>query len=272
MNVTVVDAGKVSEFKMDISHIVTIGCSFTFCQGLDDKLETGWPALVAKQFNAQLTNLGMPGIGNDTIHRRTYEYITENLKFENSKPLVIIAWSQIERHEQWYHEREGNPMFDDYHLIARPETTSPDDLYQRVYLEHYDEINFYRKTLLYKLSLFSLLENLGIPYITTDYMSLDRNEKIEKVEKNFAGFAKKVNENPYHIEDLSDITRWSPKLPCGHDTAESMIPVSNYVITKIKELYPSINFRNDIQHLRLIDFIKTDKYHKKFPDWCHFVL
>ena len=272
MNVTAVVAVKVLEYKMDISHIVTIGCSFTYCQGLTNILETGWPALVAKHFNAQLTNLGMPGIGNDTIHRRTYEYICENLKFKDSKPLVIVAWSQINRHEQWYHERQGNPMFDDYHLIAQPESTSPDDLYERVYLEHYDEINYYRKTLLYKLSLFSFLESLGIPYITTDYMSLERTEKILEVEKKFSGLAGTVNKNPYRIEDLSDITKWSPKLPCGHDTAESMIPVSNYVVTKIKELHPNINFKNDIQHLRLIDFIKTDKYHKKFPEWCHFVL
>ena len=126
--------------------------------------------------------------------------------------------------------------------------------------------------MLYKLSLFSLLESLDIPYISTDYMSLTRNEKILDVEKEFSGFAKKVNENPYRIEDLGDITRWSPKLPCGHDTAESMIPVSNYVITKIKELHPNINFRNDIPHLKLIDFIETGKYHKRFPEWCEFVL
>jgi hypothetical protein len=267
-----VDAGKVSEYKMDVSHIVTIGCSFTYCQGLDDKLETGWPALVAKHFNSQLINLAMPGIGNDTIYRRIYEYICENLKFENSEPLVIVAWSQIERHEQWYHELYSNPMFDDYHLVARPESTTPDDLYQQAYLEHYDEINFYRKTLLYKLSLFSLLESLGIPYITTDYMSLDRNEKIIKVEKDFAGMAKRVNENPFRIEDLSIINEFKPKLPCGHETAEGMIPISNYVITKIKELHTNINFRNDIQHLGLNDFIKTGKYHNKFPEWCDFKL
>ena len=269
---TVAVVVKVSEFKMDISHIVTVGCSFTYCQGLDDKLKTGWPALVAKHFNAQLTNLAQPGIGNDAIHRRTCEYICNNLQFQNSKPLVIIAWSQIDRHEQWYNQREADPMFDEYHLIALPESTSPDELYERVYLEHYNEINFYRKTLLYKLSLFSLLENLGIPYITTDYMTLDRNKNIIKVEKDFVGMAKKVNENPFRIEDLSTINQWKPKLPCGHETAEGMIPVSNYVIDKVKELHPNINFRNDIPHLRLIDFIKTGKYHKKFPEWCHFVL
>jgi hypothetical protein len=272
MSVTVVDAEKVSEFKMDVSHIVTVGCSFTYCQGLDDKLEIGWPALVAKHFNAQLTNLAMPGVGNDSIYRRTFEYICNNLQFENSKPLVIVAWSQIDRHEQWYHQRMIDPMFDDYHLVPKPDTLIPKDLYERVYLYHYDEANFYRKTLLYKLSLFSLLENLGIPYITTDYMTLDRNEKIIKVEKEFLGMAKKVNENPFKIEDLSIINQFKPKLPCGHETAEGMIPVSNYVIDKVKELHPNINFRNDITHLRLTDFIKTGKYHKKFPEWCHFVL
>ena len=257
---------------MDISHIVTIGCSFTYCQGLENIVRDGWPALVAKHFNAKLTNLGMPGIGNDTIHRRTYEYISENLKFENSKPLVIVAWSQIDRQEQWYNKEFGNDTFNDYRIVAKPLSGKFSDVYQMLYLKHYDEINYYRKTLLYKLSLFSLLENLGIPYITTDYMSLDRNENIKKVETDFSGFAKIVNENPYRIIDLGDITKWDTKLPCGHLTAESMIPVSNYVITKINELHPDINFNNDTPHLELIDFIKSSKYHQKFPEWCKFEL
>jgi hypothetical protein len=232
----------------------------------------GWPALVAKHFNAQLTNLAQPGLGNDSIHRRTYEYICNNLQFENSKPLVILAWSQIDRHEQWYNHFVSDPIFDDYRLVAKPDTSTPKDLYQKVYLYHYNEINFYRKTLLYKLSLFNLLENLGIPYITTDYMSLIGNEKITKVEKDFAGMAKLVNENPFRIEDLSIINYSKPKLPCGHETVEGMIPVSSYVIDKIKELHPNINFRNDIPHLRLTDFIKIGKYHKIFPEWCDFKL
>ena len=272
MNVTAVDAGKVLEYNMDISHIVTVGCSFTYCQGLDDKLEKGWPALVAKHFNAQLTNLAMPGVGNDSIHRRTFEYISENLKFKESKPLVILAWSQIDRHEQWYHQRLADPMFDDYHLVPKPDTLIPKDLYERVYLYHYDEANYYRKTLINKLSVCSLLESLDIPYITTDYMSLDRNEKVMQVENIFSGMAARVNQNPFKIGDLSDLTKWNPKLPCGHDTAESMIPVSNYVIDNIKRLHPNLNFKNDVPHLRLTDFIKTGKYHKKFPEWCHFVL
>ena len=256
---------------MDVSHIVTVGCSFTYCQGLCDKLTTGWPALVAKYFNAPLTNLATPGIGNDTINRRTTEYICENLKFQNSKPLVIVAWSHIDRHEQWFNVRSGDRMFEDYHPISNSYTI-PNDIYQREYLHHYNEFNFYRKTLLYKLSLFSLLDSLGIPYITSDYMTLDRNAKIIKVENDFSELAKKVNKSTFKIGDLGDITKNSPKLPCGHDTAESMILISKYVIDNIKKLYPDINFKNDIPHLRLTDFIKVGKYHKKFPEWCNFTL
>ena len=271
MSVTVVVVGKVLEYKMDVSHIVTVGCSFTYCQGLDDKLDTGWPALLAKHFNAQLTNLAMPGIGNDTIHRRTTEYICENLKFKGSKPLVVVAWSHINRHEQWYKHRQGDPMYDDYHLIPIPDS-SPKDDYEKVFLDHYDDANFYRKTLLYKLSLINLFRSFDIPYIMTEYMSLELDKNIEKVDKTFSGMVHVVNQDPFKIGDLSDITKWNTKLPCGHDTAESMIPVSQYVIDNIKKLHPNINFKNDTPHLRLTDFVKTGKYHKKFPEWCHFVL
>ena len=77
---------------MDISHIVTIGCSFTYCQGLP--IFQGWPALVANALDCPLVNLGIPGVGNDNIHRRLYEYIYNDLLIYNSKPLVIIAWTQ----------------------------------------------------------------------------------------------------------------------------------------------------------------------------------
>lgn len=272
MSVTVVDAGKVSEYKMDVSHIVTVGCSFTYCQGLDNKLEIGWPALVAKHFNAQLTNLAMPGIGNDTIHRRTYEYISENLKFKDSKPLVIVAWSQIDRHEQWFNARLGDPMFDDYHLVSKPESTKPDDPYEQSYLHHYNEINFYRKTLLHKLSLISLFKSLSIPYIMSDYMYMEHNQFTKKVDREFSGLVNAVQDDEFHIPDMGEITKYEPKLPCGHDTADNMVLLSNFIIDNIKKLHPNINFRNDISHLRLIDFIKTGKYHKRFPDWCHFTL
>lgn len=272
MSVIDADAEKVLGFDLDISHIVTIGCSFTYCQGLDDKLETGWPALVAKQFNAQLTNLAMPGIGNDTIHRRTYEYIFDNLKFENSKPLVIVAWSHINRHEKWYNERNNDRMYNGYHLVPYPDQAVPDDLYERVYLTHYNSGDYYRKTLLYKLSLTSLFKSLDIPYIMTDYMKLLPDNAIETVNKEFSEMCNKVNNDPFRIQDLCELTFQAPKLPCGHETAENMIPVSNYVIDKIKELHPSVNFKNDIPHTRLIDFIKTSKYHNMFPEWCHFTL
>ncbi len=272
MNVTDVGAEKVLEFNLDISHIVTVGCSFTYCQGLDDKLDTGWPALVAKHFNSPLTNLGMPGIGNDTIHRKTYEYIFNNLKFKNSKPLVIVAWSQLDRHEQWYEQRQHDKMFNNYHLVSKPDDTNPIDLYQQVYLEHYNEQNFYRKTLLNKLSLINLFKSFDIPYLMTDYMKLIGNANIARVEKEFTEMCDQVNTNSYRIQDLCDITRLATKLPCGHETAENMIPVSKYVIDEIKRLHPNITFKNDVPHLRLIDFIKTEKYHKKFPDWCHFAL
>ena len=268
---TVVGVVKVSECNMDISHIVTVGCSFTFCQGTENITRDGWPALIARHFNTNLVNLGLPGIGNDTIHRNTYEYICENSIFTNSKPLVIVAWSQIDRKEEWYNTCVGKP-YNDYRLLAKPQDTYSDDPYEKSYLEHYDETNYYRKTLLYKLSLKNLFENLEIPYIMTDYMSLDHSNKTVAVEKSFPGMFSIVNKNPFCVEDFGNITKRYPKLPCGHDTAESMIAVAKYSITKIKELHPNIDFKRDIPHLKLIDFIKNSKYNQIFPDWCNFEL
>jgi hypothetical protein len=60
---------------MDITHLVVNGCSWTYCQGLEDPKNQGWPKLLADQLGCEVVNLAIPGTGNDTIHRRTYEYV-----------------------------------------------------------------------------------------------------------------------------------------------------------------------------------------------------
>ena len=85
---------------MQVSHLVVNGCSWTYGSELDSPEEESWPKLVANKLGIPVVNLAIPGSGNDSILRRTSEYLFQNLAF-NSKPLVIIAWSQITRREGW---------------------------------------------------------------------------------------------------------------------------------------------------------------------------
>jgi hypothetical protein len=251
---------------MKISHIVTNGCSFTYCQGLSDKINQGWPALIANGLNCPVVNLGLPGVGNDSIHRRTYEYIYENQPVDEYKPLVIIEWTQRWRTEEWLN-REN-----DYIIIHRPESTKFTTNSQLALMENYNEENFLRKTILYRLSLINLFENLEIPYLMFDYDGAYDPLNTEKIVSNIFPNMIKQSSNKFDLGPLYKLTGRLPKLPCGHDDVDGQDVLGNHILKKIKEIYPNIEYTNNANFLNLKEFSKTSKYHRKFPEWCNFQL
>ena len=267
MNVTVVAAGKVSECDMKISHIVTNGCSFTYCQGLPNMIVDGWPAQIAFEFDCPVVNLGIPGVGNDSICRRTYEYIYENQSVNEYKPLVIIEWTQRWRRECWV-----NKQFD-YNLISYPGPEIDDmDNNQKALLDNWNDEDFIRRTLLYRLSLINLFENLDIPYLMFNYAGSDESiQKQNKVVYNFPNMYKNAK-NKFDLGDLHYFTGLLPKLPCGHDAKEGQDVLSSILIEKTKELYPNLEFTKNSKFLTLGEYITTSRYHRKFPEWCNFKL
>jgi len=251
---------------MKISHIVTNGCSFTYCQGLPDIINQGWPALIANGLNCPVVNLGLPGIGNDSIHRRTYEYIYENQSVDDYKPLVIIEWTQRWRTEQWSNKEQ------DYILIHRPESTKYSTHAQMALMENYNEENFLRKAILYRLSLINLFESLEIPYLMFDYDGAYDPANTEKLVSNVFPNMVKKSSNRFDLGPLYKLTGKLPKLPCGHDDVDGQNVLGSHILSKIKEIFPQLEFVNDSKFLTLREFSQTSKYHRKFPEWCDFQL
>ena len=87
--------------NVKLSHLVVNGCSFTYCQGLENPAEQGWPALLANKLKVPVVNLAIPGSGNDAIFRRTYEYFYLNKK-HNNFPLFINVWSFSGSREEFF--------------------------------------------------------------------------------------------------------------------------------------------------------------------------
>ena len=268
MNVTAVGAEKVSEFKMKISHIVTNGCSFTYCQGLSNLVKQGWPALVANQLNCPLVNLGMPAVGNDNIYRRTSEYLYNNLVYPESKPLVIIAWTQPWRREAWTESKKG------FRPISFPHN-KPQNNHERAVLENWNEESFLRITLMYKLALINLCENLNIPYLTTDYANstyTQHEAEIEdKLKVRFSQMYEKL-QNKYQIEPFYKLSQSLPKLPCGHDGKEAQELLANYTVKKIKELHSDLIFTKDQPYLQFKEMFTNESYYSIYPEWRRFQL
>ena len=56
----------------DITHLVVNGCSWTYCQGLDDPKTQGWPALLAKKLGVEV----LQGLSNKV--EAIEKYLSEN--------------------------------------------------------------------------------------------------------------------------------------------------------------------------------------------------
>lgn len=242
----------------DITHLVVNGCSWTYCQGLDDPKNQGWPTLVAKHLGVDVVNLAVPGCGNDSIHRRTYEYVYENLP-TGSKPFFIIAWSQYWRRESWHNKFSGFKDFNDYSIVSLPNKGSlPETNAERALLDEWNDLDFYRKTYLYKLSLINLFKSYNIPYLMGDYSDDNDSEIIEELRTRFPISIDAVLNNPRQINRFSQVTHECSRLPCGHDGLDAQQVLSSYINSEIDKQYGNINVIPG-DYLTLKDFRLTNK-------------
>lgn len=219
---------------IDITHLVVNGCSWTYGQGLNNPKLESWPALLSKKLDIPLVNLAIPGSGNDSIFRRTTEYFFQNLSY-NSKPLVIIAWSQLTRREGWLKKTKS---YEDIH-IGPGNNVNEFNSHQLCHLENYDMTDHFRRNLIYQLSLKSLLTNFNIPYINGYYSN---NTKQEWHEDIGIDIKNEFNEmyDYVHNDDcrwdlaLSLLTKDCKKLSCGHEDREGHLLIADYIFNFIQ--------------------------------------
>jgi hypothetical protein len=257
---------------IEITHVVTNGCSWTYGQGLEDPITQAWPALVAKKLGAKVVNLALPGCGNDSIQRRSYEYIFQNLP-TGSKPLFIIAWSQFWRKEGWYESfsdrNQKNKKIQDYIPIAHPIGVRDIDEHQSALLTHYSDEEIYRRTLLCKSSLINLFNNFKIPYIMSDYAGSDAHvfSEILKLDqyKKYKPVVDFIHDQ-YHVESFASVTEKFPKTPCLHDDVDGQIELSSFILKKLQELHGDIKVIPNQNFLGLDQFLIQK--HLYWRDWA----
>lgn len=161
---------------IEISHLVVNGCSFTYCQGLDNPQIDGWPALLAKKLKIPVVNLAMLGSGCDGIYRRTVDYFYKNLDTK-SKPFYIISWSDAIRREEFLYTKD-NKEFNDYSILHLAYPTSILE-HELAYHLNKDTIKAAEKRKYnYWAGIINLLENNKVPYFMNDFMPCDDNMEI----------------------------------------------------------------------------------------------
>lgn len=223
--------------RIDVTHLVVNGCSWTYGTGLAQPKEQAWPALLANKLGIPLVNLAIQGSGNDTIHRRTYEYIFKDLP-NKSKPLVVIGWSQFFRQEAWFESSEFNGKqypTHSYRNISIPTSTNNLNEYQVPVLNNWNDNVYVQKTLLYKSSLKSLFNSMGIPYIMTD-MSLTKWPTLPDSYKSIKDFVY----DQHHVDSFYHLVKHLPKLPCGHEDVEAHKILADYSANAINKLYGTV--------------------------------
>ena len=222
---------------MEITHLVVNGCSWTYCQGLEDPLTQGWPALLAKKLNVPVVNLAVPGSGNDTIHRRIYEYYFDDL-LNNSKPLYIVGWSQPWRREAWCRHYYNKNMPQGYATLAFP-NKRPQNFYEAALLDNWSEEDFLRRTMLYQLSLDALFKSKNIPNLATFFADYENQETDPIIEK-YKNIVDYLQSSTNTIYPMYKITGQLEKLPCGHDGHEAMTMTADHLYESILSTYGSI--------------------------------
>jgi|ETNmetMinimDraft_5_1059913.scaffolds.fasta_scaffold05417_2 hypothetical protein len=162
--------------------LLTVGDSFTYGDGLENPEKDTWPTLLSNSLDWDLVNLAESGASNDTIFRKTIEFISNNL---NEELFVIVGWSNPDRREERvnikYKTNQNNQsdknldgrVFDRYYydnkiftsFIPFPTKTRNDDIVKFIYANLDDEEHSITKTVNYQISLQYILNGLGIKYL-----------------------------------------------------------------------------------------------------------
>ena len=218
----------------DISHLVVIGCSFSYGDGLDNPKDQSWAGLLSKKLNVPVVNLSTRGGGNDRIMRRLYEYHYLNSS-NNNNPFYIIAYSHSSRREEYFKSAENYMVVDMKYdpVLSKKEPFSLDCI------RNYDPIVAVRKKLMIRSYIADFFSANKLNYLTTDFMP-DTEAELDYLRETYPIAYDRIYSDKFRIQDLEKISRNYPKLPCGHDGVDAQLVMAEYIHDEILSKYPSI--------------------------------
>lgn len=232
----------------DISHIVVIGCSFSYGDGLDNPKEDSWAGILSKKLNVPIVNLSSRGGGNDRIMRRLYEYYYLNSS-KNNNPFYVIAYSHSSRREEFIKET------DNYTVISMKDDPAlmKEQPFSYDCITNYDPLVSARKKLMLQSYVLDFLKFNNLNYLVTDFMP-DTEDELNTISLLYPLVHERVYHDKFKIRDLCEFSVDYPKLPCGHDGIEANLEIGNYVYEQLVSLYnPKVNPQEYITIKQYID-------------------
>lgn len=228
--------------KLDISHLVVNGCSYTYGHGIENPIDDAWPSLVAKKLGVPLINLAVPGQSNYAVQDRTFKYFFRDL-YNDNNPFYIHAYTQSQRREVYLAKDYLGQPYQDSILID----TSNHGKITRVEKEIVLETDHYCLKLLeekkYHIwhSINGLLDSHNINHLATNYMPCSDGSIIEWMHKHHYILQSEVDSHPNRLDNFNHLTGHLSKTPCLHETEEGHIVIAEYVYKQIKRRYNEIN-------------------------------
>ena len=161
-------------------HLITSGCSFS--ETLNGYT---WPLHLGNSFNIDCNHVGLGSQGNGLISRKAIYAVQSALNsgFKPEEILVCIMWSGYDRHDIYFKDASRQLENND-HWMENPTTFVDNDPGGWVILNHHwtektSKIYYahmhdfvHQRVLSYEKILLTqyYLDNLGIPYVMTDFM------------------------------------------------------------------------------------------------------
>jgi hypothetical protein len=237
---------------LDISHLVVIGCSFSYGDGLDNPKEDSWAGLLSTKLNVPVVNLSSRGGGNDRIMRRLYEYHYLNSS-KNNNPFYILPFSHSSRREEYI--RTANDYLVGHGIISTGDYMVVSMKYDPALMKkepfsapsvlNYDPFISARKKLMVRSYVSDFLNINNINYLVTDFMP-DNEDELQSLNEIYPTVYEKIYTDKYRLKNLNDISIKYPRLPCGHDDKEAQIEIGNYIYDELIARYtkPTVNLQD----------------------------
>lgn len=258
--------------SIEVSHLVVNGCSFTYCQGMEDPHINGWPALLAKKLGVPVVNLAIGGSGNDSIQRRTYEYFYKNQKYyPESKPLYITAFSGANRREEFFKKYNGQDILGFMTLDLQASSidlvatlSNPDDIHKAVEYSHIMNLSLEaceRKKFLCWNSIINLCKAHDIPYLTGDYLPTPDGDIENYMIEYYPELYLNALDDSNTVGNIPEKTTDIEKLPCGHESGQAMLIVCDLFYNKFMKVYKNvIPIKEDFLTLKTFYHRDSQKY------------
>lgn len=227
--------------SVNISHLVVIGCSFAYGDGLEDPTTQSWPALLAKKIGVPIVNLSSKGGGNDKIQRRLFEYYHLDLN-KNNNPFYFISYSHSSRREEYLSATNDYAVIGLNREILNKE--KQDYEFSKAVLSNYDQEIYTRRKLMIQNYIFHFLQSNNLNYLTTDQIP-DLTVDLEIVKEKFPIAYETVYSDPNRLINFDIISRKYKPLPCGHDDVEAQQEMAEISYNELIARYSSVNVVDD---------------------------